>query len=242
MSCIPEAGDGAEETTAGKVRHWVTAQPLQCWEPSSTASQEPALDHPPSPLLHLLLLLSPIPRLRQGSGLPLEQTQPSKKAISHLEMPSGLKPTAQAVLCPRCGSYRHTSDAFCLFLPFTKHPKTLLCHQRSSLTQLSGTQGVEQAQEAAPCSSLCAVSMPHTQPGALPATHCTQRSPQAKPQHEHSRAQALSSQPGSQHAGFYNFPASGNFPARCRRSYQHSQITRQFPFATVIAQRDQNLN
>lgn len=108
-------------------------------EPSSVAIQELLK----TTLLHfstLLLPLSPVPRLRQGSGLPLEQTQPSKKAIACLDVTGGalwIEATAQAVLCLRCGSYRHTTNAFCLLLPVTKHPKTLLCHQftlRSSLT------------------------------------------------------------------------------------------------------------
>lgn len=58
---------------------------LQCWgSPAARAS----CCGPPSfsSFSTLLLLLSPVHRLRQGSGLPLGQTQPSKKAISRLDV------------------------------------------------------------------------------------------------------------------------------------------------------------
>lgn len=107
-------------------------------------------------------------------------------------------------------------------------------------------------EEAPQCSSLCAVSVLDSsasstqQPQPFPGIHPTPRGvPKQSPSPSTSTAglwSVLSSQPGAQHLGFHNPPASGNLPVRCRTSYQHSQITRQLPFATVIAQRDQNLN
>ena len=121
--------------------------PPQRWgESGSTGSHEP-------PWTTLLLLPSfplphPFPGLRRGSGLHSGQAQPFKKAISRSDV-KGDALFIQALLQKAGlsltrGSYRSTTNFFCLFMPFTKCPKTLLCHQLPLTTRPTQARGTQQ--------------------------------------------------------------------------------------------------